>query len=76
MHQAGGDPAGLQVQGGIRVVKRSGGGIDHGATFETVPALVTAGVTDFRMPLGVPKQQDEAVPFLQQFVDAFQAAAY
>ncbi|CAA0136537.1 putative protein [Mycolicibacterium vanbaalenii] len=74
VREAGGDPAGLQVQGGTRVVKRNGGGIDYGATFEGVPALVAAGVTDFRMPLRIPEQQDEAVHFLTQFVDAFRAA--
>ena len=73
VRDAGGDPTGLQVQGGTRIVKRNGG-IDYGATFDDVPKLVAAGVTDFRMPLRVPARHDEAVHFLTQFADAFRAA--
>ena len=74
VREAGGNPAGLQVQGGTRIVKHHGGGIDYGATFDDVPRLVAAGVTDFRMPLRVPERHDEVVQFLTQFVDAFRAA--
>ncbi|UXA20823.1 TIGR03619 family F420-dependent LLM class oxidoreductase [Mycobacterium sp. SMC-4] len=73
VREAGGNPTGLQVQGGTRVVK-SGAGIDYDATLEPVAALVAAGVTDFRMPLRVPERYDEAVVFLTQFVDAFRTA--
>ena len=74
VREAGGDPTGLQVQGSTRVVKKDGGGIDVAATLEPVPALVAAGVTDFRMPLQVPAEYDGAVEFLGGFVDAFRDA--
>lgn len=63
---AGGDPSALKVQGTTRMVK-SASGFDVPATVAPMPALVAAGVTDFRMAL--PPSVE-----LSGFVEAFRAA--
>ena len=70
----GSDPAGLQVVGTLRAV-RSDDGVDLDATMAQVPALVDAGVTDFRMGLVAPPELDAATEELARVVRAFRAAA-
>ena len=71
VHEFGGDPTGLQVQGIARVVKRSDGSIDLAATAGGVPALVAAGVTDVRFPASFSADRDRAVESLSSLVQAF-----
>ena len=49
LEAAGRDPGGLLVQGSLPVVAE-GDAVDLAATMARVPALVDAGVTDFRLP--------------------------
>ena len=67
---AGGDPSGLKVQGTVRVV-RDGGDVDYRATVASVPDLVEAGVTDFRIAVPLPTEQDRAAEVLTRLVGAF-----
>jgi probable F420-dependent oxidoreductase len=71
---AGGDPAGLQVQGNAKTVKGSDGSVDVGATVASAPPLVEAGITDVRFTLSIPKDHQQAVDLLSELVDAFRAA--
>jgi probable F420-dependent oxidoreductase len=73
VYAAGGDPGDLQVQGVVPVVKASDGAIDTEASFAPVPALVAAGVTDFRFMAPVPKDRTQAVEFLSGLVTDFRA---
>ncbi|MES2169870.1 MAG: TIGR03619 family F420-dependent LLM class oxidoreductase [Actinomycetota bacterium] len=72
---AGRDPAGLQVAGRLPVVRDAAGAVDLDLTMEGVPALVHAGVTDFRAylkhPVGVSAIEDALAPV----VSAFRAVA-
>jgi probable F420-dependent oxidoreductase len=47
---AGRDPAGFQVEGSLPAVRDGDGALDIPRTMEGVPALVAAGITDFRLP--------------------------
>ncbi|MEI2640153.1 MAG: TIGR03619 family F420-dependent LLM class oxidoreductase [Microthrixaceae bacterium] len=70
--QMGRDPHSLQVQGRLPVVE-SGGRIDIDSTMAAVPALVSKGITDFRLYgqlVGDP-EADEAL--LGDLVEAFRA---
>jgi probable F420-dependent oxidoreductase len=71
---AGGDPAGLQVQGNAVTVKRPDGSIDVEATVASAPPLVEAGVTDVRFTLSIPKDHQDAIDLLSELADAFHAA--
>ena len=71
VREAGGDPAGMQVQGTARIVKGDDGAPDFGASMAVVPELVTAGVSDFRIAAPVPK--DGAAESLSRLVEAFRA---
>ena len=72
---AGRDPAGIGVVGTLPVVKDSKGGIDLARTMEVVPALVAAGVTDFRAGIAIPTERAAAADLLGTVVPAFRAAA-
>jgi probable F420-dependent oxidoreductase len=68
VRDAGGDPAGLQVQGTARIVKGEDGVFDVDRSMAVVPDLVTAGVTDFRV--AVPSRDADE---LSAVVAAFRA---
>ena len=70
----GADPSGLQVVGTLRAVKTDDN-IDLDATMAQVPALVDAGVTDFRINPVLPPDLDAATDELARVVRAFRAAA-
>lgn len=72
VRDAGGDPTGLQVQGTARIVKGDNGEFDYPASMAVVPGLVTAGVTDFRIAVPIPKIG--AAESLSRLVEAFRAA--
>jgi probable F420-dependent oxidoreductase len=71
VREFGGDPADLQVQGIGRVVKRSDRSIDFAATAAGVPALVAAGVTDFRFSVSLSADRDQVAETLSSLVGAF-----
>lgn len=68
----GRDPSGLAVVGTLPVV-RTGDGVDLDATMAAVPALVEAGVTDFRAYLPIPATLDGATEYLSDVVGRFSA---
>ena len=49
IESAGRDPASIQVVGSLPIRTGRGGGIDINRTMDSVPGLVAAGVTDFRV---------------------------
>ena len=69
------DPTGLQVLGTLRVVKDGDGAPDLAATMAQVPALVEAGITDFRLYLSIPAARAEATDLLGRAVDAFRGTS-
>lgn len=68
---AGRDPAGLQITGGLPADKGADGKPDLGRIMDQVPALVEAGVTDFRIGLRVPDDPQAATDTLSEVVTAF-----
>ena len=68
------DPSGLGVVGTLPIV-RTDDGVDLAATMDSVPALVEAGVTDFRAHLPIPSDASEAHDYLSEVVAAFRPAA-
>jgi probable F420-dependent oxidoreductase len=70
---AGRDTAVFQVAGRLPVVKGADGHLDLARTMEGVPALVEAGVTDFRVHLRLPRDQQGATDRLTEVVKAFRA---
>lgn len=71
LERAGRDPDGLRVLGSLAVARDSDGAVNLGATMATVPDLVAAGVTDFRVSLPVPPGGDAATEFLARARDRF-----
>jgi probable F420-dependent oxidoreductase len=71
LEAAGRDPKALQVQGTLPAVTGSDGALDLPRTLDGVPALVDAGVTDFRAYLPVPKDPNAATDYLAGVVAAF-----
>jgi hypothetical protein len=69
--KAGGNADALQVTGNLSVVRRSDRSIDPEATMATVPQLIAAGVTDFRVFAKVPDTFDEALASLRPIVEVF-----
>ena len=74
LEAAGRDPSGFQVEGPLPVVRDGGGAIDIARTMENVPALVEAGITDFRAPVRLPEDRARAEEELGPLVAAFRAA--
>ncbi len=73
---AGGrDPATLQVQGSLGIVKRPDGTVDLAQTMAAVPSLVATGITDFRVSLRLPPDVEAATEQLTELVTAFRPAA-
>lgn len=73
--EAGGrDPAGFQATASLPAVHREDRSLDLERTMSGVPALVEAGVTDFRAMLRIPRDHNEAIETLSPIVQAFRAA--
>jgi hypothetical protein len=72
--QAGRDASGFQVQGRLPVVKGSDGSMDLARTMEGVPALVEAGITDFRAPVAITLEPSVTADYLAEMVTAFRKA--
>jgi probable F420-dependent oxidoreductase len=70
---AGHDLSAMQVQGTVPVVKNDDGSIDVGRSMDGVPALVDAGITDFRLNMAIPKEYDAATEALAEVVSAFRS---
>jgi len=70
---AGRDPAGFQVAGVLPVVKGADGHLDLPRTMQGVPALVAAGVTDFRAHVRLLDDRQAATERLAEMVEAFRA---
>ena len=68
------DPSGLGVVGTLPIV-RTDDGVDLAATMDSVPAMVEAGVTDFRAHLPIPSDAAAAHDYLAEVVAAFRPAA-
>jgi len=68
---AGRDPAGLQVAGQLPEIRDGDGNLDIEATMAGVPALVEAGVTDFRASLRIPPDPSAAEDHVRRAVIAF-----
>ncbi len=65
------DPERLGVAGQLPEVRADDGGLDVAATMAGVPALVEAGVTDFRASLRIPTDPAQAEDHLGRVVEAF-----
>jgi probable F420-dependent oxidoreductase len=72
--ERGHDPTDLQVLGTLPVVVDADRP-DVPATMASVPAMVEAGITDFRVHFPLPRARAEATDALGAVVDAFRAAA-
>ena len=70
---AGGDPDPIEVTGALPVAKGDHTAYDLDATMAPVPALLEAGVTDFRLGLRLRPDADDAEERLRSLVDAFRA---
>jgi len=75
LNAAGRDTTEVQVVGLLPVKRGTDRSIQIGATMERVPAMVEAGITDFRMQMAVPEDRHEAVDILSEVVAAFRSAA-
>jgi probable F420-dependent oxidoreductase len=72
---AGREPLELGVQGTLRVVTGTDDSVAVDATFARVPAMVDAGVTDFRVAHRWPRLADGLDESLSEVVAGFRAAA-
>jgi hypothetical protein len=70
---AGHDPAQLQVVGRLPVVTGADGTLAVDRTMDGVPALVEAGITDFRTSFRLPADPTAAADHLGDIVTAFRA---
>jgi hypothetical protein len=70
---AGRDTDGFQIAGRLPVVKSADGHLDLARSMQAVPALVEAGVTDFRAQLRLLDDQQAATDRLSEVVQAFRA---
>lgn len=70
----GGDPVDLQVLGHATTVKRPDRSVDIAATVASAPALISAGVTDVRVTMSLPREVNRATDLLTELVEAFRAA--
>lgn len=68
------DPADFQVAGSLPAVKGEDRKLDLDRTMDGVPALVEAGITDFRANLRIPSDPNAATDFLSEVVSAFRKA--
>ena len=70
----GRDPLEIEVAGALPLVPGADGTPAIGPTMDRVPALVEAGVTDFRALLPIPRDVNAAEDYLAPWVQAFRAA--
>ena len=70
----GRDPSDIQIAGHVPLVYDSAGKPLAGPSMEKVPALVEAGVTDFRCAFNVPREPEAAEDFFREWVAAFRTA--
>lgn len=70
----GGDPVDLQVLGHATTVKRPDRTVDIAATVASAPPLISAGVTDVRVTMSLPREVSRATDLLTELVEAFRAA--
>ncbi len=70
----GRDPMDIQIAGVLPIVADRDGAPAIGPTMEKVPALVEAGVTDFRAMLPAPRDVNAAEDYFAKWVEAFRAA--
>ena len=75
LSDAGYDPSGLLIVGKLPAAKRSDGSIDPERTAAAVPALMEAGVTDFRPLFVLPDDPSASEDLLSALVVAFREAA-
>jgi probable F420-dependent oxidoreductase len=71
LHAAGRSIDGFEVTGYLRRAKTTAGAIDPQRTMEQVPALVAAGVTDFRFGVDFSQSAAESLDVLSQLAVAF-----
>jgi probable F420-dependent oxidoreductase len=72
--KVGGDPATIGVAGNLPLAAGPDGNFAIAATMNRVPALVEAGVTDFRAMLPVPRDHAAGEDYLAPWVETFRAA--
>ncbi|MGH3524659.1 MAG: LLM class flavin-dependent oxidoreductase, partial [Mycobacterium sp.] len=70
----GSDPTDLQVLGHATTVKRPDRSVDIAATVASAPPLISAGVTDVRASLSLPRDINQATDLLTELVEVFRAA--
>jgi probable F420-dependent oxidoreductase len=71
--EAGRDPAGFQVRGGLRLVVDGNGAVDAEQTVAPMPELFAAGVTDFVLGAALPRDRSAMVDLLTPVVEEFEA---
>jgi alkanesulfonate monooxygenase SsuD/methylene tetrahydromethanopterin reductase-like flavin-dependent oxidoreductase (luciferase family) len=69
----GRDPSGIQVVGNLPAVRGSDGKVDIDRSFDAVPTLVAAGVTDIRAGLSAPDDANAAHDYFADVVGKFRA---
>jgi hypothetical protein len=69
--ELGHDASGLQVVGNLKTVRNDDGTVDIARTVDAVPSLVEAGVTDVRVGLPLPSDDNAALDQLSALVAAF-----
>lgn len=74
LEAAGRSTEGFQVSSYIPVAARSDGSVDLEQTMAAVPAMVDAGITDFRATLSLPTELSAATDFLSPIAAAFRQA--
>lgn len=71
LEAAGRETHGFQLAGSLPTVRRADESLDLDRSLERVPALVEAGITDFRAQLPIPTDPAAALDFLAELVSAF-----
>ena len=70
----GRDPSDLGVVGNLMMERNPDGEVDIDATMAKAPAMVDAGVTDFRLYPMPPRERSGATAYLTELVSRFRAA--
>jgi len=74
LRAAGRTIEGFEITGFLNRAKNDRGALDLQATMAVVPAMVAAGVTDFRLNVSVPNRLDEATETFREVASAFRAS--
>ena len=72
--ELGRDPSDLGVVGNLMMERNADGDVDIEATMAKAPAMVDAGVTDFRLYPMPPRDRSGATAYLTELVSRFRAA--